>query len=121
MIATNGGNQILEVDDVLINHGYNRESSVSFAPGMEPRKQGDYYESTGKGILSTEGIFAAGDNIAYDGKVYLLLGAFQDAVNAVNSAKQYIDPSAYPSGMVSSHNEVFKTRNETFIKERHHV
>jgi len=121
MIATNGGNQILEVDDVLINHGYNRESSVSFAPGMEPRKQGDYYESTGKGMLSTEGIFAAGDNIAYDGKVYLLLGAFQDAVNAVNSAKQYIDPSAYPSGMVSSHNEVFKTRNETFIKERHHV
>ena len=118
LINVNGKNQILEIDDVLINHGYNRESSVSFAPDMEPTKQGDYYECTGKGTLSTEGIFAAGDNIAYDGKVYLLLGAFQDAVNAVNSAKQYIDPSAHPSGMVSSHNEVFKTRNEQILKER---
>ena len=118
VISINGSEQIIEVDDVLINHGYNRESSVSFAPDIEPVKQGDYYECTGKGALSTEGLFAAGDNIAYDGKVYLLLGAFQDAVNAVNSAKRYIDPSAHPSAMVSSHNEVFKTRNEQILKER---
>ncbi len=120
-IAVNGDHQRVEVDDVLINHGYQRESSVSFTPGLEPKKQGEYFESTGKGALSTEGLFAAGDNIVYDGKVYLLLGAFQDAVNAVNSAKQYIDPSSYPSGMVSSHNEVFKARNEKLIREQHGV
>ncbi|WP_462406367.1 NAD(P)/FAD-dependent oxidoreductase [Gracilibacillus sp. Marseille-QA3620] len=119
-ITVDGVNQLLEVDDVLINHGYHRESSVSFAEAIEPRKTNEaYFESTGKGVLSVEGLFAAGDNIAYDGKVYMLLGAFQDAVNAVNSAKQYIDPSSHPSGMVSSHNEVFKTRNEKLIKERH--
>ena len=119
VISVDGTLQTLEVDDVLINHGYNRESSVSFAPEIEPSKQGDCYECTGKGVLSTEGLFAAGDNIAYDGKVYLLLGAFQDAVNAVNSAKQYIDPSSHSAGMVSSHNEVFKTRNEQFNKQRY--
>ena len=109
----------IAVDDVLINHGYNRESSFKFAPDLQPELKDDYYFiGTGKGNLTVEGLFAAGDIIAYDEKVHLLVGAFQDAVNAVNSAKKYIEPSAYNHAMVSSHNDVFKQKNKELMQEK---
>ena len=51
--------------------------------------------------------FPAGDILSFEGKINLLLGTFQDAANAVNSIKKYIEPTAYRHGMVSSHNELF--------------
>lgn len=60
---------------------------------------------------SIPGLYAAGDIVSYEGKVHLIAGAFQDAVNAVNKAKQFIQPDAAKGGMVSSHNELFKKRN----------
>ena len=48
--------------------------------------------------LSVEGLYAAGDILSYEGKVHLITGAFHDAVNAVNKAKQYIQPEANKSG-----------------------
>lgn len=58
--------------------------------------------------------------MSYDGKVHLIAGAFQDAVNAVNRAKTYIEPSANAFGMVSSHNEIFKERNREIIQHMMH-
>ncbi|WP_018922908.1 hypothetical protein [Salsuginibacillus kocurii] len=55
-----------------------------------------------------EGVFAAGDVLAHEGKLHLIAGAFQDAANAVNQAKRYIQPEARTTGVVSSHNEKFK-------------
>ena len=113
-----GCQRTIKVDEVLINHGYNREASLEFEESIQPEmKDNYYYIGTPKCLLSTEGIFAAGDIISYEGKVNLLVGAFQDAVNAVNSAKKYIEPSSYDTAMVSSHNEVFKERNEQLLKE----
>ncbi|MNP03555.1 Ferredoxin--NADP reductase [compost metagenome] len=66
---------------------------------------------------SVEGLYAAGDILKHDGKLHLIAGAFQDAANAVNKAKQYIQPDASEYGMVSSHNEVFKQRNRELIKQ----
>ena len=66
---------------------------------------------------SVEGLYAAGDILKYEGKVNLIAGAFQDAVNAVNKAKQFIQPDANKVGMVSSHNEVFKKRNKVLVKQ----
>ena len=118
ILDSKGRQRVIEVDEVLINHGYNREASLEFAEGIQPEmKDNYYYVGTPTCILSTEGMFAAGDIISYEGKVNLLVGAFQDAVNAVNSAKKYIEPSAYDTAMVSSHNEVFKERNERLLKE----
>lgn len=109
----------IPVDEVLINHGYNRESSFKFAPELQPELKDDYYfVGTGKGKLSVDGLFAAGDIISYDEKVNLLVGAFQDAVNAVNSAKKYLEPSAYEYALVSSHNDVFKERNQELLQEK---
>jgi hypothetical protein len=57
--------------------------------------------------------FTAGN----DGKLNLIAGASQDAANAVNKAKQYIQPESNKAAMVSSHNEVFKDRNRELIKQ----
>ncbi|MFJ1244931.1 thioredoxin reductase, partial [Bacillus amyloliquefaciens] len=63
------------------------------------------------------GLYAAGDILMHDGKLHLIAGAFQDAANAVNKAKQFIQPDASKSAMVSSHNEVFAQRNREILKE----
>ncbi|MFP3803325.1 hypothetical protein, partial [Paraburkholderia sp. SIMBA_027] len=55
--------------------------------------------------------------LSFDGKVNLLVGAFQDAVNAVNSAKKYIEPTAESIGIVSSHNEKFKEQNKQIYRK----
>lgn len=39
------------------------------------------------------------------------------AANAVNKAKQYIQPGAPKIAMVSSHNEVFQERNRELVKQ----
>ncbi len=100
------------VDCLLVSHGFDRDDSLlqqSPLPNLnldEGRIAGDALAQTGQ-----EGIFAAGDVLRFPGKVNLLAGCFQDAVNAVNRAKSYIDPAANGKARVSSHNAVFEERN----------
>ncbi|MCM3088486.1 NAD(P)/FAD-dependent oxidoreductase [Bhargavaea ginsengi] len=106
----------VEVDDVVVSHGYERDSELAFEP--EPlRKDGHFFEGGANAATTVPGIFAAGDCLSYTGKVNLLVGAFQDAVNAVNRAKTFIEPEAHDRGMVSSHNERFKERNRSLIRQ----
>lgn len=106
------------IDHIIVSHGYNRDASLEFANNSALKlKDNYYYEGTATGKTSQEGIFAAGDILSYEGKVNLLVGAFQDAVNAVNSAKTYIEPTADKIGMVSSHNEKFQEKNRQLIKQ----
>lgn len=99
------------IDHIIVSHGYNRDASLEFANNSALKlKDNYYYEGTATGKTSQEGIFVAGDILSYEGKVNLLVGAFQDAVNAVNSAKTYIEPTADKIGMVSSHNEKFQEK-----------
>lgn len=65
---------------------------------------------------SMPGIYAAGDILHHDGKLHLIAGAFQDAANAVNKAKQYVNPDANANGMVSSHNDLFRKKNRELMK-----
>ena len=118
VISQNGELREIEVDDVLISHGYNREVSLDFAEDIQPIRKDDYYlVSLGQCKTSVPGIFGAGDIISYDDKVGLLIGTFQDAVLAVNNAKKYIDPKADQYGMVSSHNEKFAEMNKELLEE----
>jgi ferredoxin/flavodoxin---NADP+ reductase len=108
----------LQIDEVIINHGYERDASLLNNSPLDLKIADDYYIAGNSTCESSlPGIYAAGDIITYDGKVNLIAGAFQDAVNAVNKAKQFIQPDASKFGMVSSHNEVFKKRNRDLVKQ----
>lgn len=103
-------------DEVLVCHGYNREVSLEFAKGLQPvRLENQLFESQGQCKTTVPGIFAVGDIVSYTDKVYLLIGTFQDAVLAVNSAKAHLEPDANSYAMVSSHNEKFKERNQKIL------
>lgn len=108
----------LAIDEVVINHGYERDSSLLENSKLNIEMVDNWYvKGTPSGESSVPGMFAAGDILMHDGKLHLIAGAFQDAANAVNKAKSYIQPDANAYGMVSSHNEVFKERNRELVKQ----
>ncbi|WP_085522289.1 NAD(P)/FAD-dependent oxidoreductase [Tuberibacillus sp. Marseille-P3662] len=108
----------LSVDDVLVNHGF--ESDVSLFEnsdiGLELIDQ-CLISGNEMSESSVSGLYAAGDVLKHDGKLNLIAGAFQDAANAVNKAKQFVQPDAGASAMVSSHNEVFEERNRELVNQ----
>ncbi|MDA3129433.1 NAD(P)/FAD-dependent oxidoreductase [Aliibacillus thermotolerans] len=109
----------LPVDEVVVNHGYKREQSLLEESKLNIEMVNEYFM---KGNVfcetSVPGLYAAGDVIHYEGKVHLIAGAFQDAINAVNKAKLYIQPEADESGIVSSHNDIFQKRNRELINKQ---
>jgi ferredoxin/flavodoxin---NADP+ reductase len=108
----------LSIDEVIINHGYERDTTLLENSELDLAIVNDYYISgNAMSESSVAGLYAAGDILIHDGKLHLIAGAFQDAANAVNKAKQFIQPDAYKSGMVSSHNEIFKKRNKELMKQ----
>lgn len=108
--------QRLRIDDVLVNHGFDQDASLLQNSELEPAMiDGFYIDGTPTSETSVPGLFAAGDILKHEGKLNLIAGTFQDAANAVNKAKQFIEPAAPQSAMVSSHNKVFSTRNKEMI------
>ncbi|MGG3738405.1 NAD(P)/FAD-dependent oxidoreductase [Aeribacillus pallidus] len=108
----------LPIDEVIINHGYERDATLLENSELNIKLADNYFiAGNAHGESSVPGLYAVGDILKYDGKLHLIAGAFQDAANAVNKAKQYIQPDADKVAMVSSHNEVFKTRNKELVRE----
>ena len=112
----------LSVDTVIINHGYERDKELTSNSGLNIEMV-DQYRIAGSPMSETSvpGLYAAGDILNHEGKLHLIAGAFQDAANAINKAKQYITPDAYGHGMVSSHNEIFKDKNRELVKHLYTV
>jgi len=108
----------LQIDEVVISHGYEQDAELFANSQLDIELvDGFYVKGTAASESNVPGLYAAGDILKHDGKVNLISGAFQDAANAVNRAKQYIQPEAGAVAMVSSHNEVFKARNRELIQE----
>ncbi|HDR3498655.1 NAD(P)/FAD-dependent oxidoreductase [Bacillus toyonensis] len=108
----------LPIDEVIINHGYERDITLLENSELDVAIIDNFYiAGNANSESSVDGLYAAGDILKHDGKLHLIAGAFQDAGNAVNKAKQFIQPDASEYGMVSSHNEVFKKRNRKLIKQ----
>jgi thioredoxin reductase len=106
------------VDEVIINHGYDRDTTLLENSEIEIERAENYYiAGNASSESSVPGLYAAGDILHHTGKVHLIAGAFQDAANAVNKAKMYIQPTADKFGMVSSHNQAFKKRNKELVKQ----
>lgn len=114
----NGEVMLLPVDEVIINHGYERDATLLEQSDLGLEIADDYYiAGTAASESSVPGLYAAGDILQHPGKLNLIAGTFQDAANAVNKAKQFIQPDANKIAMVSSHNEVFKKRNKELVKQ----
>ncbi|MEI4711983.1 NAD(P)/FAD-dependent oxidoreductase [Bacillus cereus] len=108
----------LPIDEVIINHGYERDITLLENSELDVAIIDNFYiAGNANSESSVDGLYAAGDILNHEGKLHLIAGAFQDAGNAVNKAKQFIQPDASEYGMVSSHNEVFKKRNRELIKQ----
>ncbi|AJY74812.1 NAD(P)/FAD-dependent oxidoreductase [Paenibacillus beijingensis] len=108
----------LPVDEVIINHGYERDTTLLKNSDLNIAMEEDHYiAGNANSESSVPGLYAAGDILMHEGKLHLIAGAFQDAANAVNKAKQFIQPDAGKTAMVSSHNEVFKQRNREIVKQ----
>ena len=108
----------LSVDDILINHGFDRDSTLLENSELDIQLIDDFYiEGTVMCESSVPGLYAAGDILKHEGKLNLIAGAFQDAANAVNKAKQFIEPEASSSAMVSSHNEALKGKNKKVLEQ----
>ncbi|MGM7634874.1 NAD(P)/FAD-dependent oxidoreductase [Bacillus sp. Hm123] len=113
-----GETVLLPVDEVIINHGYERDTTLLDQSEIDIERIDNYFiAGNASSESSIEGLYAAGDILKHDGKLHLIAGAFQDAANAVNKAKQLIEPEANKSGMVSSHNDIFKKRNRELVKQ----
>lgn len=103
----------LPIDEVVINHGFERDAELLKNSAVDIALIDDFYiAGSSSSESSVPGIFAAGDILAHPGKLHLIAGTFVDAANAVNKAKQFIQPDASGVAMVSSHNELFKERNK---------
>ncbi len=108
----------LPIDEVIINHGYERDRSLLDNSRVKLELVDGYYiDGQSASGTTVAGIYAAGDILHYDKKLHLIAGAFQDAANAVNQAKLYLEPEAYQSGTVSSHNDIFDSRNRELIQQ----
>ncbi|MGG2016885.1 NAD(P)/FAD-dependent oxidoreductase [Bacillus sp. S10(2024)] len=108
----------LSIDEVIINHGYERDMTLLENSELNIEIIDDHFiAGNANSESSIEGLYAAGDILKHEGKLHLIAGAFQDAGNAVNKAKQFIHPDASEYGMVSSHNDVFKQRNRELINQ----
>ncbi len=111
-----GASERIDVDAVIVNHGYKSSYGSLVHWGLDAGEYGLYVSERAE--TSLPGIFAAGDCAAYGSKVRLIAGAFADAVLAVNSAKRYLEPDAPGMAEVSSHNERFKERNKQLHRKR---
>ncbi|WP_168119801.1 NAD(P)/FAD-dependent oxidoreductase [Paenibacillus sp. HB172176] len=109
-----GAFERLDVDAVVVNHGYNRDYGSLREWGLTIGEWGLTVNNQAE--TNIPGIFAAGDCSTHSSKVRLIAGAFVDAVLALNSAKRYIDPSAAPMAYVSSHNDRFRELNKQLTR-----
>ncbi|MFD2656856.1 NAD(P)/FAD-dependent oxidoreductase [Gracilibacillus thailandensis] len=108
--------EILSVDAVLVNHGYHRNHQLMNESGLRMDLKDNYFiKGNVLGESNIPGLYGAGDILSHDGKLHLIAGAFQDAANAVNGAKRYLDPEAQKVALVSSHNDRFKEKNKQYL------
>lgn len=113
----NGQTTLLSVDEVVINHGFKMDHHLIQNSPLQINMANEYgIEGTSMSETSIEGLYAVGDILHHNGKLHLIAGAFQDAANAINKAKQYITPHANEQAMVSSHNERFKEKNRKLVR-----
>lgn len=104
-------------DHLLVQHGYQHDSTLLDRIDFDlTRHEAFYLHCEVPTKTSFAGVFAAGDIHYFKGKLNLLAGAFQDAAQAINQIKAYLQPESHPQAMVSSHNKKFAQMNQELFK-----
>ena len=70
------------------------------------------FQALDNGITTIPGLFIAGDIRHEAGKLKLIVGAIHDAMQAANSANQFIHPQAHYQPVVSTHDATMKGWDE---------
>ncbi|WP_414050764.1 NAD(P)/FAD-dependent oxidoreductase [Macrococcus animalis] len=108
----------LDVDDVIINHGFHMDCDLLNESTVQFERVDDFYiKGNANTSTNTPGIYAIGDILKHDAKVNLIIGCFHDAATSINQIKMYLDPKAPSYGIVSSHNPIFEEENEKIKKK----
>ena len=96
----------IEADVVLTFLGFKPDLGPIKNWGLEVEKN----RVTVDGLMATSvpGIYAAGDIVAYEGKLDLIATGFAEAAVAVNNAVHFVDPSARVNPGHSTNMKVFK-------------
>ncbi|GAA0483863.1 NAD(P)/FAD-dependent oxidoreductase [Alkalibacterium sp. s-m-22] len=93
----------LSLDELIVNIGFDSEPNFYQEKTLKLNLKDNYYiEGNTQMQTSVEGIYAIGDIVDYEGKVRLIAGAFQDAINAVNQIKSTLLPAETPEVIMSS-------------------
>lgn len=95
----------IEVDEVIINHGFNLDFGPINDWGLEISDARIVVNE--KMETNLPGVFAAGDAVTYPNKLKLIAGGFVEGPKALNSAKAYMDPESEPMAMYSTHHKEF--------------
>lgn len=90
--SQNGGEETIDLDDLIVNFGFISSVGPIKEWGLELEKNAILVNS--KMETNIPGIFAAGDIATYLGKVKLIATGFGEATIAVSNAKVHVDPSA---------------------------
>ncbi|MCA0972459.1 NAD(P)/FAD-dependent oxidoreductase [Halobacillus litoralis] len=86
--------EVLEVDDILVYEGLHIDKSLYEEWGLKTEKGRIPVEPDMRSNI--DGVFVAGDAAIYNGKTMLIASGFNEAMAAVNSAAQYLNPKASP-------------------------
>lgn len=92
--------EMIEVDAVIINHGFISALGPIKDWGLELDKNSIIVNT--KMETNIEGVYAAGDVVTYEGKVNLIATGFGEGPTAINNAKAYLDPKARTQPMHST-------------------
>jgi ferredoxin/flavodoxin---NADP+ reductase len=93
----------IEVDEILVNHGY----TIDFGPIKEWGLEFENGSIKVDSMMQTNiaGVFAAGDTANYKNKLHLIAGGFSEGPTAVNSAKAYLEPEKELKPIFSTNHE----------------
>jgi ferredoxin/flavodoxin---NADP+ reductase len=110
-----GADTSLELDAVLALIGFKPDLGPIASWGLELERNCIRVDRQMQ--TNIEGVYAAGDVAAYEGKLELIATGFAEATMAVNHAVQYLDPKARYNPGHSTNLKIFQQREQADFPE----
>lgn len=114
-VALSNGSK-LEVSTILVHLGTKYETKAitfnNFDVVTSDQNGHSYIQTNSDTSTNIEGMFVVGSLGTYEGKHYNLAGCMAEATQAATQAAVYLDDTVVEQLSVSTHNEVFKAKNQ---------